>query len=193
MRILAACAFAFLATGAVAETIMVDDARVQYSYTFETRGSQHFCDLATTMSKAPLVIKLTAAIITDDAKPKDQDVTIAYIVEAFVVGPGKNGKLEPHQVKVVASRIISDIFNSDLHATRNVDKDLGASYNVPSWTSFSQFSNVLTLRGAYKLAVDFENADSLIVNVKPTPQLLGAAEKWNKCSIALLQHQKPLQ
>jgi hypothetical protein len=36
MRILAACAFAFLATCAVAEGLVLDDVRVQYSYTFET-------------------------------------------------------------------------------------------------------------------------------------------------------------
>jgi hypothetical protein len=146
MRILAACAFAFLATCAVAEGLVLDDVRVQYSYTFETLGSQHICDLATTMSKAPTVIKLTGAIITDDAKPKGQDITVGYIVEAFVVGPGKTGKLEPHQVKVITGRIISDIFNSDLHASKNIDWDLGASYNIPSEGSFARFTNVLTLR-----------------------------------------------
>jgi hypothetical protein len=47
------------------------------------------------MAKAPMVIKLTAAYVTDDARPKDQDIRVAYIVEAFVIGPGKNSKPEP--------------------------------------------------------------------------------------------------
>jgi hypothetical protein len=63
----------------------MDDARIQYTYSFSTLGPRHFCDFATTMAKAPLVVKLTAAFVTDDTKPKDQDVTVAYIVEAFVV------------------------------------------------------------------------------------------------------------
>jgi hypothetical protein len=191
MRILAACVFALFATCAVAENLVLKDARIQYIYTSNTLGSRHFCDLATTMSKVPMVIKLTAAFVTDDAKPEDNNLTVAYIVEAFVIGPGKNGKLEPHEVKVVAGRIISDIFNSDLHATKNVDKDLGASYNIPSEGSLSLFMNVMTIRGAYQLAVDFENNSSLIVDVKPTPQILDAGEKWNKCSIALMEHRTP--
>jgi hypothetical protein len=167
--------------------------RVQYSYAFETLGSRHFCDFVTTMSKAPMVIKLTAAFITDDTKPRSQDLTVAYIVEAFVVGPGKDGKLGPHQVKVVAGRITSDIFNSDLHATKSVDKDLGASYIIPSEGSLALFTNVLTLRGAYQLAVDLPNTSSLIVDVKPTSQILEVAEKWDKCGIALMRHQRPPQ
>ena len=46
------------------------------------------------MAKAPMVIKLTAAFVTDEAKPKDRNLTVAYIVEAFVVGAGKNSQLE---------------------------------------------------------------------------------------------------
>jgi hypothetical protein len=193
MRILAAIAFGLPVTCAGAETLLLDDMRVQYSYAFETLGSRHFCDFVTTMSKAPMVIKLTAAFITDDTKPRSQDLTVAYIVEAFVVGPGKDGKLGPHQVKVVAGRITSDIFNSDLHATKSVDKDLGASYIIPSEGSLALFTNVLTLRGAYQLAVDLPNTSSLIVDVKPTSQILEVAEKWDKCGIALMRHQRPPQ
>ena len=115
MRIIAACAIAVFATSAVAENLVMDDARIQYSYTYETLGSRHSCNFATVMGKAPMVIKLTAALITDDAKPKDQDITTMYVVEAFVVGaPKGSNKLEPKQIKVVGGRIISDIFNSDL-------------------------------------------------------------------------------
>jgi hypothetical protein len=192
VRIVAACALAFFATSAVAENLVVDDARIQYTYSFDVRGPLHFCDLATTMAKAPMVIKLTAAFITDDTKPKDKDLTVAYIVEAFVVGaPKGSNNLESKQIKVVAGRIISDIFNSDLHAVRNVDKDLGASYTIPSEGSLALFSNVLTIRGAYTLAVDFENNSSLIVNVRPTPDIFSPSEKWNKCSIAIMQHRSP--
>lgn len=192
MRIIAACVLAFFATSAVAENLVIDDARVQYTYSFDTRGPLHFCDLATTMAKAPMVIKLTAAFITDDTKPKDKDLTVAYIVEAFVVGaPKGSNKLESKQIKVVAGRIISDIFNSDLHAVRNVDKDLGASYTIPSEGSLALFTNVLTIRGAYTLAVDFENNSSLIVNVTPTPEIFGPSEKWNLCSIAIMEHRPP--
>jgi hypothetical protein len=95
VRIIAACALAFFATSAVAENLVIDDASVQYGYSFETLGSQHFCDFTTVMAKAPMVIKLTAAYVTDDARPKDQDIRVAYIVEAFVIGPGKNSKPEP--------------------------------------------------------------------------------------------------
>jgi hypothetical protein len=192
VRIITVCALAFFATSAVAENLVIDDARVQYTYSTDTRGPLHFCDLATTMMKAPMVIKLTAAFITDDTKQKDKDLTVAYIVEAFVIDAAKDSdKMEPHQIKVAAGRIISDIFNSDLHAIRNVDKGLGASYNITSEGSLALFTNVLTIRGIYTVAVDFENNSSLIVNVKPTPEIFKPAEKWNKCSIAIMQHQPP--
>jgi hypothetical protein len=191
VRIVVTCALAFFATSAVAENLVMDDARVQYTYSFETRGPLHFCDLATVMAKAPMVIKLTAAFITDDTKPKDKDLTVTYIVEAFVVRAGNNSQLESKQVKVTAGRIISDIFNSDLHATKNFDRDLGASYNIPSEGSLALFTNLITIRGAYTLAFELENHSSLIVNVKPTQEIFDASEKWNKCSIALMQHQLP--
>jgi hypothetical protein len=192
MRIIAACAsLAFFATSAVAENLVIDDPNVRYAYSFETRGSLHFCDFATVMAKAPMVIKLTAAFITDDAKPKYKDLTVAYIVEAFVVGVGKNSQLESKQVKVIAGRIISDIFDSDLHASKNVDKDLGASYNIPSEGSFALFTNVIAIRGAYTLVVEFESHDSLTVNVKPTPEIFDVSERWNKCGTAILEHRPP--
>jgi len=192
VRIIAACAIAVFATSAVAENLVMDDARIQYSYTYETLGSRHSCNFATVMGKAPMVIKLTAALITDDAKPKDQDITTMYVVEAFVVGaPKGSNKLEPKQIKVVGGRIISDIFNSDLHTSKNVDKGLAASYSITSLDSYGLFTNVLTLRGAYTLAVEFENNSGLIVNVKPTPEIFDATTEWNKCSIAIMQHQSP--
>ena len=94
-------------------------------------------------------------------------------------------------VKVVAGRIISNIFNSDLHATRNIDRNLGASYNIHSKGSLSLFMNVLTISGTYQLVVEFEDHTSLTVNVRPTPEIFDASEKWNKCSIAIMQHQLP--
>ena len=192
MRIIAACILAFFATSAGAENLVINDARIQYTYSFSTHGPLHFCDFVTTMAKAPMVIKLTAAFITDDTKPKDKDVTIAYIVEAFIVGtPKGSNKLEPKEIKVVAGRIISDIFNSDLHAVRNVDKDLGASYTIPSQDSLALFTNVLTLSGAYTLAVDFENNSSAIVKVSPTPDIFGPSGKWSSCSIAIMEHRPP--
>ena len=72
MRIIAICALVFLATGARAESpAIITSAQTHYSYTYETRGSLHFCDLATVIARAPMVIKLTAAFVTDDTKPKD--------------------------------------------------------------------------------------------------------------------------
>jgi len=191
MRILVACAFVLFATSAVAENLVLNEAQIKYKYTFETKGSLHFCDLSTWMLQPPMMIKLTAAFITDDAKPKDKNVTVAYMVEAYVVGPGKNGQLENHELKVVAGRIISDIFNSDLHATRNNDKDLGASYTIPNEASLASFGNVVTMLREYSLAVEFEKNASVIVNVKPTPEILTEGMKWNKCSIALMEHRSP--
>jgi hypothetical protein len=192
MRIIAACAaLAFFATGAMAENIVIDDPRIQYNYSFETLGSRHFCDFATVVAKAPMVIKLTAAFITDDAKPKNQDLTVAYIVEAFVAGVGKNSQLESKQVKVITGRIISDIFHSDLHASKNVDKDLGASYNITSEGSFALFTGLMTTGGPYILSVEFKDHSTITVNVKPTPEIFDASEKWNQCGIAIMEHQPP--
>ena len=186
------CALAFFAATAVAENLVLNDPIVHYGYTYETRGSLHFCDFSTTMTKPPLpmFIKLTAAFITDDKKPRDHDTTVAYIVEASFVRAFKPS-LDTQDIKVVAGRIISDVFNSDLMATKNADKDLGASYNIPSEGSLALFTNLMTVRGAYTLAVEFENNASLTINVKPTPEMLDPSEKWLKCSVAIMQHQKP--
>jgi hypothetical protein len=193
VRVSAACALSFLSIGARAESpTIVSDARINYSFTQETRGSLHFCDLATVMAKAPMLIKLTAAFITDDTKPKDNDLTVAYIVEAFIVGAAKgSNKLEPHQVKVVSGRIISDIFHTDLHASKNSAKDLGATYNITSEGSLALFMNVISITGKYRVAVELERNTSLVFDVKPTPEIFDAGEKWNKCSIAIMEHRQP--
>src|SRR5271166_2941029 len=169
MRIVvAACVLAFFGTSAIAESPIWDDAIIQYTYAFETLGSQHVCNFATVMTKAARVIKLTAAFIYDDKKLKGQELTVSYIVEAFV--RDVKASLDTKQVKVVAGRIISDIFNSDLHATKNIDNALGASYNVSYGGSrASLLTNLMTTRSAYTLVVEFENNSSLTVNVKPTP------------------------
>jgi hypothetical protein len=191
--IVAASILALFAAHAMpAENLVIDDTRIQYNYTFQTLGSQHFCDLATTIIKAPLVIKLTAAFVTDDAKPKDQQLTVAYIVEAFVTRLGKNSQLESQQVKVAAGRIISDVFNTDLHASKTAEQAgvLGASYIIPSEGSLALFMNALTIRGTYTLAVEVENHSMIIAKVRPTPEIFDPSEKWNKCSLALMQ-QRP--
>jgi hypothetical protein len=137
----------------------------------------------------PIFVKLTAAFITDDKKPKDHDTTVAYIVEASAVRAFKP-TLDTQDVRVVAGRI-SDIFDSDLHATKNVDRDMGASYNIPSEGSLALFMNLLTMQGAYTLAVEFENNAGLTINVKPTQEMLDPSAKWLKCSVAITQHKKP--
>ena len=190
---LSGCALTFLSMGAKAESpTIVADARINYSFTQETRGSLRFCDLATVMAKAPMLIKLTAAFITDDTKPKDNDLTVAYIVEAFIVGTAKgSNKLEPQQVKVVSGRIISDIFHTDLHASKNSANDLGATYNITSEGSLALFMNVISITGKYRVAVELERNTSLVFDVKPTPEIFDAGEKWNKCSIAIMEQRPP--
>jgi hypothetical protein len=113
-----------------------------------------------------------------------------YIVDAFIVRVGRNSQLEFKQVKVVAGRIISDAFHSDLHAMKNMDRALGASYTIRSEGSVGLFTNLM-LRGAYALAVEFENSPSLTVDVRPTAEILDASEKWTKCSIAIMEHRPP--
>jgi hypothetical protein len=181
----------FLVTGAKAESpVIVADAH--YSYTYETVGSRHFCDLATVMAKAPMLIKLTAAFVTDDTKPKDHDLTVAYIVEAFIVGAAKgSNKLEPKQVKVVSGKIISNIFHSDLHASKNVDPGLGASYQIGSEGALALFTSIVSVIGKYDLAVELEHNTSLVFQMKPTPEMSDAATKWNECSIAIMEHRSP--
>lgn len=167
MRIVVAFAIAFFSSVAAAENTVLDNPSIQYNYSFDTRGPLHFCDFSTVMAKAPMVFKLTAAYITDDTKPKNNNVNVMYIVEAFVVRAGNNLQLESKPVKVVAGRIKSDIFDTDLHAYKNIDKDLGASYQINSEGSLALFTNLLTIRGAYVLSVEFENHSFVTVNVKP--------------------------
>jgi hypothetical protein len=64
-------------------------------------------------------------------------------------------------------------------------------YSIPSQGSFALFMNTVTIRGVYTLAVELENHSILSVNVHPTPELFDAGEKWDKCSIAILQHRTP--
>jgi hypothetical protein len=192
MRMIAACALALFAESATAENLVVDDADITYSYTYQKLGSQHFCDLATFMTKAPMLVKLTAAYITDETAPKDHTLTVAYIVEAFVARKGKNSQWETVPVKVTAGRIISKIFHSDLGATKNnTDKGMGATYIIPSEGMLALFTSVVAMDGAYTLAVEFENRSNLIFNVRPTEQILDASTKWTECSIAIMENRTP--
>ena len=191
LAVIATCVPTLLAENAVAENLVMDDPSIQYNYSYEKLGSQHFCDLTTMIAKAPMVIKLTAAFITDDTKPKDKDVKVAYVVEAFAAGVGKNSQLETKPIKVVAGRIISDVFNSDVHAIKNIDKDVAASYSIPTEGSLSLFLNVVAIRGEYNLAVELEDHSTLVVNVHPTPKILEATEKWHKCTIAIMERREP--
>ena len=184
--------FALLTENAVAENIVINNPNIQYNYTHQTLGSLNFCDFATVVAKAPFVIKLTAAFVTDDTKPKNENLTVAYMVEAFLVRVGKNNsKLESAPIKVTAGRIISDSFHSDLMTTKNIDKGLGASYTITSEGSLALFTSVVTVRGEYSLAVELENRANLIVNVRPTPKILEASEKWNECGLAIMEHRTP--
>jgi hypothetical protein len=45
----------------------------------------------------------------------------------------------------------------NLHASKNVDNGPGASYNITSEGSLALVTNLMTMRGAYTLAVDFES------------------------------------
>jgi hypothetical protein len=182
---------ACFATSAVADNLVINDPSIQYAYTYQKLGARHFCDLATVMAKAPIVIKLTAAFVTDEAKPKDRNLTVAYMVEAFVVCAARGAPLESKQFKIIAGRIVSDIFHSDLHATKNVDRDLGVSYNIPSEGSLALFTNLMTLHGAYSLAIELENHSTMLVKVNPTADILDASEKWTKCSVAIMRGRNP--
>jgi hypothetical protein len=191
VRIVVACTLAFFASAAIAENIVLDDPSIQYAYSFNKVGSLHFCDFATIIGKAPMVIKVTAAFITDDTKPQDKNANVMYIVEAFVVRAGNNSQFESKPVKVVAGRISSDSFKTDLHASKNINDGLGASYTIPSVDSLAQFLSVMTITGAYLLSVEFEDHSIVNVDVKPTEKIFETSQKWNKCSAAIMQHQPP--
>jgi hypothetical protein len=173
-------------TGAMAENLVMDHPSIHYGYNYETLGSRHFCDFATLAAKASIMVKLTAIFSTDDEKVTDQDLSVSYYVEAFLIHADKNSQLVPQQVKVVAARIISDVFNTDLHASKNVDTGLGASYSITSEEALHQFTNVITLRGEYVLYVEFPTHDNLTINVQPTADILGPSQKWTKCSVAIV-------
>jgi hypothetical protein len=73
------------------------------------------------------------------------NVRAKYCVPIRSRGGGIGGALA-----VVAGRIISDIFNSDIHASKNVDKDLGASYNITSEGSLALFTKATISSGSRK-------------------------------------------
>jgi hypothetical protein len=77
-----------------------------------------------------------------------------------------------------------------LHAVKNVDRGLGASYMVP-FASLPSFTSELSVRGDYTLVVEPENRPSLIFNVHHTPEFSDATLKWNECVVAILQHRLP--
>jgi hypothetical protein len=68
---------------------------------------------------------------------------------------------------------------------------LGASYNINSEGALALFTSVISVVGEYELAVELENNSSLVVKVKPTPEILDASGKWNECSIAIMEHRLP--
>lgn len=185
---MAACALAFFATTAVAEKTVIDDPVIQYSYTYNTIGSQHFCDLATVMwimwKKVPMEIKLTAAFILDDTKPKDKNLSVMYVVEALDARAKKN-------VKVIGSRIISDVFDSNLNASKLIDNQGAAAYAITAEGSLALFENLMTAPRAYALAIEFENNANLTINVKPTPEFFGPSAKWLECSVAITKDRPP--
>lgn len=186
-----ACAVAFFATSAMAEETVIDDPVIQYSYGYETIGSKHYCDLATVMwvglKKVPLMeIKLTAAWIMDDTKPKDKNLTVMYMVEAFDFGAKK-------EVKVIGSRIMSDVFDSYLGASKLIDNQGDTAYRFTSEGSFALFTTLMTFPRAYALTVEFENNSSLIVNVKQTPEIFSQNVKWYECQLAVMKHRPPPQ
>jgi hypothetical protein len=189
MRITAACALAFFATSAVAD----DDSDIQYSYSFQTIKHLHFCDFHTTIIHVPMLIKLTAAIIGDDTKPTDHKIRVMYIVEAFVAIPGKQTQFDLKEVKVLSGRIISNVFNTDLMASKNDDNrpSLGASYSITSEGSLALFYNLMAQNGAYTLAVELENQPMFGLDVKPTPKMNNPVTKWLECSIALSRNKLP--
>ena len=187
-RIAAACALAFFATSAVA-----DDDDVQYSYTFQTIKRLHFCDFNTMIVHVPMMIKLTAAVIGDDTKPADHNVRVMYMVEAFVAVPGKQTQFDLKEVKVLSGRIISNVFNTDLMASKNDDNrpSLGASYSITTEGSLALFYNLMAQNGTYTLSVELENQPILGLDVKPTPKMDDPVMKWLKCSIAVSRNKLP--
>jgi hypothetical protein len=185
-----AALIASLIASAAAEDTAIDDATIQYKYTFETIKSANFCDLATFLIKAPLIVKLTVAHIADFTRPEGKEHWVTYIVEAFaaVPAPKKTSPFERKELRVANGRIISDIFHSDLHAHKNVNQ--GASYNIISEGEFALFT-ALVGKGLYTLDVELENHNHFIFNVTPTPELFKVYEKWALCEIALMKRRTP--
>jgi hypothetical protein len=183
-------ALTFLVASAAAEDTVIDDATIQYKYTFETIKSANFCDLATFFIKAPLIVQLTMAHIADFTRPKGKEHWVTYVVEAYaaVPAPKKTPPFEREELKVANGRIISDIFDSALYAHKNVNG--GASYFIISEGEFALFTALMS-KGEYTLDVEFENHNHIIFNVKPTPELFKAFQKWTICENALTRRRTP--
>jgi hypothetical protein len=184
-----AALIASLIASAAAEDTVIDDATIQYEYTFQTIKSAKLCDLATFLIKEPLIVKFTVAHI-DFTRPEGKEHWVTYIVEAFaaVPAPKKTPPFERKELRVANGRIISDIFHSDLHA----HKDLygGPSYFIISEGELALFT-ALVGKGVYTLDVELENHNHFIFNVTPTPELFKAYEKWALCAIALMEQRTP--
>ena len=186
MRIIAACIFYFIAITAMAERLTVDKPDVEYKYNFNTQGKLHFCDLAAAISQEFMLFRLTAAFISDDLKPKGSDISLIYVVDAFVLL-----RTGATQIKINGGKIISDGFKSDLHASRGISKDLSVYYSIESDGSRALFNNLMTMRGAYTLIVGLENGINMTINVNLTADIVGESQKWLKCIAALRERRLP--
>jgi hypothetical protein len=179
-----------LIASAAADDSVIDDATVQYKYTFRTIKSAHFCDLATFLIKAPLTVKLTVAHIGDFTRPEGEGHWVTYMVEAFaaVSAPKKTPPFETRELTVVNGRIISDIFHSDLSAHKDVNGS--PTYFITSEGNLALFT-ALVGKGLYALDVELDNHNHFIFNVTPTSELFKNFEKWSLCVIALTERRTP--
>jgi hypothetical protein len=168
---------------AVADDLTIDDAHVQYNYSYDKHGPIQLCNLATVALKDPIVVKLTSSFYIDERKAKDADLSMAYAVEAFV----GNNPADAKQIRVLAGRIISDVFDTDLHAEKAIGSIIGAAYFIRSEGSRAPFVSVIT-RGNFTLVVEFENRPTMTFHVRPTPEILEPSQKWSKCSVDIAEH-----
>jgi hypothetical protein len=98
LTFVAALIACLIASAAADDSVVIEDATVQYKYTFRTIKSAHFCDLATFLIKAPLSIKFTVAHIVDFTRPKGKEHWVMYTVEAFAAVPAPD-KTPPFEYK----------------------------------------------------------------------------------------------
>lgn len=175
---------AALGNSAVAETAtkVLSDPAIQYAFSKNKLKNQQFCDFTISISEVPLLIKLTAAFIINDRKPKEK-VGVAYIVEGFVLQSytGKPAD-DIQQVKVTSGRIVSDVFHTDFHAVKGKDSTLGASYLITTEGSLALFVSALT-RGNFDLVVDFEDRPSILVHLQSSHESFDPSQKWMQCSV----------